>query len=308
LFPRLIVAVRSECRKRQLISVSMIVFLGGTGDIGSSVVPRLRLAGHQVIAPTSLELDLTNGDAVASFFGSLGQNYGLIFAAFIDRRRGETRVEFELNQLMVSNVMNHSNPSWCVFFSSIVVYGESPQLPINEDSMLAGEGLYSKAKQVAEHKIADAAEGRLPCLTVRFPGVFGGRARRQQSLDRILSTGLKIGEIALGGNGNVLRDWVSAAEVSEFLILNAANPRNAVVNFIRGESVAIDEYVAIALEVIPNISHRRANSGEESKTNDFVFDASRLQTLFPEWRFPPRERDIQELARELKSLHEQPLR
>jgi len=286
----------------------VIVFLGVTGDVGSVVVPRLRLAGYEVMAPTSSQLDLTNRDAVASFFGSLGQNYGLIFAAFIDRRRAETVVEFEMNQQMVGNVMNHSNPSWCVFLSSIAVYGESPQLPINEDSMLAGEGPYAKAKQVAEHKIADAAEGKFPCLTVRFPGVFGGRARRQQSLDRILSTGLKTGEIALGGNGNVLRDWVSAAEVSEFLILNAANPRNAVVNFIRGESVAIDEYVAIALEVIPNISHRRANSGEESKTNDFVFDASRLQTLFPEWGFPPRERDIQELARELKSLHEQPLR
>jgi len=286
----------------------MIVFLGVTGDIGSVVVPRLRLAGHEVIAPTSLELDLTNGDAVVSFFGSLGQNYGLIFAAFIDRRRAETIAEFAMNQLMVNNVMNHSNPSWCVFLSSIAVYGESPPLPINEDSILVGEGFYARAKQVAEHKIADAAAGKFPCLTVRFPGVFGGRARRNQSLDKILSTGLKTGEIALGGNGKVRRDWVSAAEVSEFLILNTANPRNAVVNFVRGESISIDEYVAIALEVIPNISHRRANFGEESKTSDFVFDASRLGALFPEWRFPPRERDIQELARELKSLHKQPLR
>jgi len=285
----------------------MIVFLGVTGDVGSVVVPRLRLAGYEVMAPTSSQLDLTNRDAVASFFGSLGQNYGLILAAFIDRRRGETRVEFELNQLMVGNVMNHSNPSWCVFLSSIAVYGESPQLPINEDSMLAGEGLYARAKHVAERQIADAAEGKFPCLTVRFPGVFGGRARRNQSLDKILSTGFKTGEIALGSNGNVLRDWVSADEVSEFLILNTANPRNAVVNFVRGESISVDEYVAIALEVIPNISHRCAKSGEVSETSDFVFDASRLRALFPEWRFPPRERDIQELARKLKSLHKQPL-
>jgi len=308
LFRRLIVAVRPECKRRQLISVFMIVFLGVTGDIGSAVVPRLRLAGHEVIAPKSSDVDLTNRNAVATFFGSLGQDYGLIFVAFIDRRRGETRFEFELNQLMVNNVMNHSNPSWCVFFSSIAVYGESPPLPINEESILAGEGFYAKAKQLAEHQIAGAGDGKFPCLTVRFPGVFGGRARRNQSLDKILSTGFKTGEIALGGNGNVLRDWVSAAEVSEFLILNASNPRNAVVNFVRGESISIDQYVAIALKVIPNISHRRANSGEESKTSDFVFDASRLRALFPEWRFPPRERDIQELARELKSLHKQPLR
>jgi len=286
----------------------MIVFLGVTGDIGSSVVPRLQLAGQEVIAPTSLELDLTNGDAVASFFGSLGQNYGLIFAAFIDRRRGETRVEFELNQLMVSNVMNHSNPSWCVFLSSIAVYGESPLLPINEDSILAGEGLYAKAKQLAEHQIAQAGDGKFPCLNLRLPGVFGGKGRQLQAFMTILKNGLKSGKVELGADGHVLRDWVSADEVSEFLILNTASPRNGVVNFVRGESISIDEYVAIALEVIPNISHRRAKSGEVSKTSDFVFDASRLRALFPEWRFPPRERDIQEVARELKSLHEQPLR
>jgi len=142
-------------------------------------------------------------------------------------------------------------------------------------------------------------------LTVRFPGVFGGRSRRNQSLDRILANGLKFGEIALGSNGNVFRDWVSANEDAEFLILNAANPRDAVVNFVRGESITIDEYVAIALKVMPNISHYRANSGNVSTTSDFVFDGARLRALFPEWRFPSREFDIYALAHDLRNLHEQ---
>jgi len=282
----------------------LIVFLGVTGDVGSVVVPQLRLAGHEVISPTSSDLDLTDSNAVSRFFGSLRRGYGLIFAAFIDRRRGETTIEFEMNQLMVDNVINHSRPAWCVFFSSIAVYGESPQLPISEDSILAGDVLYARAKQVAERKIADASNGKYPCLIVRFPGIFGGRTHRQQSIDKILSAGLKSGEITLGSNGNVLRDWVSANEVAEFLILNATNPKSAVVNFVRGESISIDEYVAIALEVVPNIRHHRANPGEVSPTSNFVFDNQRFRVLFPKWRFPPRARDIRELAGELKDLYE----
>lgn len=280
------------------------MFLGATGDVGSVVVPRLQAAGHVVMAPPSTELDLTNPESVAGFFKSLDREYALIFAAFIDRRRAETVVEFEMNQQMVVNVTNHSRPSWCVFFSSIAVYGESPQLPIDENSILAGEGLYAKAKQVAERQMAEVSDGKFPCLTVRFPGVFGGRAHRNQSLDRILKNGIESGEVSLGSNGNVLRDWVSATEVADFLLLNAGNPRSGVVNFVRGESIAIDEYVAIALEELPNIRHHCATPGDASATSDFVFDGSRLQVQFPEWCFPPRERDIHFLARELRDLRE----
>ena len=278
------------------------MFLGATGDVGSIVVPRLQAAGHEVIAPPSTELDLTNPESVAGFFKSLDREYALIFAAFVDRRRAETVMEFEMNQQMVVNVTNYSRPSWCVFFSSIAVYGESPQLPINENSILAGEGLYAKAKQVAERQMAEVSDGEFPCLTVRFPGIFGGRAHRRQSFDVILKNGIESGEISLGGNGNVLRDWVSATEVTDFLMLNARNPRKGVVNFVRGESIAIDEYVAIALEELPNIRHHCATPGDASATSDFVFDGSRLQVEFPDWSFPPRERDIHKLARELKDL------
>lgn len=128
------------------MSDCMIVFLGVTGDVRSVVVPRLQMAGHVVISPTSSELNLTNRDAGARFFGSLTQNYGLILAAFIDRRRVETMLEFEMNLTMVANVTSLSSPAWCVFPSSIAVYGESPQLPIDEGSALCGEGLYAKAK------------------------------------------------------------------------------------------------------------------------------------------------------------------
>jgi len=279
----------------------LIVLFGGAGDVGSVVAPWLRAAGYSVTAPSSKELDLSNSAAVADYFGSLPRGYGLLFFAFVDRRLGETTKEYDLNQRIVENVLKFANPAWMMFASSIAVYGEHPSLPITETSPLIGEGLYARAKRDAEVRIAAAAD-KFPNLIVRLPGVFGGHGRRNQSLDRILRKGLETGVIELHGNGNVLRDWVSAFEVAEFTVLFAQNVRDGLVNFVRGESIRIDDYVSAALEVLPHIRHHRANDGEVSGTNDFVFGATALCSLYPEWKFPDRKRDIHALALELERL------
>jgi nucleoside-diphosphate-sugar epimerase len=275
------------------------VILGVTGDIGSVVARHFAQIASQVIAPTSRQLDLTDGDAVESFFHRLRLDYGLFFAAFVDRRRGELPVHFEANARMVSNVVAYARPMWMTFCSSIIVYGENPELPISEISPLAGEGLYARAKIAAEMEIQAAADGRYPALTMRLPGVFGGMGPRNQSFDRILSTGLRDGQISLGPNGTVLRDWVSAWEVAEFLALYDSSPRAGLINFVRGESIPIDDYVAKAIEVVDGVRHLRDRSGASASVADFKFDAKVLRAMFPTWRFPVRSRDVYRVAREL---------
>jgi len=279
----------------------LILLLGVTGDVGSVVAPRLRAAGYEVSSPSSRDLDLSDSSAVEDYLGSLPQGYGLLFFAFIDRRRGETFKEYELNQRIVENVLKFGKPGWMMFASSIAVYGEHPSLPITETSPLIGEGLYARAKREAEARIA-AINDAYPKLIVRLPGVFGGHGRRNQSLDRILWTGVKTGVIDLQGNGGVLRDWVSAFEVADFIKLFAQNPRSGLVNFVRGESIKIDDYVSAALEVLSQVCHHRTTDVEASGTKNFVFSNRLLSSLFPEWNFPDRKRDIHALALELEKL------
>jgi len=282
----------------------VIVLLGGHGDIGSVVAVQLRNAGHTVVAPTSKQLDLTDPVAAEAFFSSLTGEYSLMFFAFKDRAGGETQQRYEANRWLVNNVLKFARPSSMLFASSISVYGEHPLLPISEKSPLIGEGFYTRAKQEAETRIVAESAGKYPSLVIRLPGVFGGRGKRGQAFDKILRGGLETGVIELRGNGNVLRDWISATEVADFASLFIREARSGLVNLVRGTSLKIDDYVACALEVLPNVQHWPAKIGESSQSSDFVFDTKALQYLYPEWKFPDRRRDIYSLAFELKQLHE----
>jgi len=282
----------------------VIVLLGGHGDIGSVVATQLRDAGNTVVAPNSKQLDLTDLVAAAAFFRSLTGEYDLMFFAFKDRASGETQQQYDANRWLVNNVLKFARPSSMLFASSIAVYGDRPLLPISENSPLIGEGFYAEAKREAENLIVAESAGKYASLLVRLPGVFGGRGKRGQSFDRILRNGLETRIIELGGNGNVLRDWVSATEVADFTSLFVRKARSGLVNFVRGESLKIDDYVETALEVLPQIQHRPGKLSESREASDFIFDAAALQNLYPEWRFPNRKRDIHALALELKQLRE----
>ena len=277
----------------------MILFLGASGDLGSVAVDELRRHGHEVVAPNSRELNLADPVAVESFCRSLPRRYAVVFAAFVDRRRGETAAEYDVNMRITENVLTHMRPDWMVFTGSIVVYGEHPAIPITESTTLVDSGLYARAKREAEQMVVLASQGRHPTLVARLPGVFGGRSKRNQSLDRILLNGIRTGEISLEANGLIRRDWVSAWEVTEFLNHFSRMPIDGLVNVVRGDSLTIDEYVSLALEFLPGIHHDRLQMTTRQDLAHFVFDASHFRSLFPSWTFPDRERDLHRLAREL---------
>jgi hypothetical protein len=129
--------------------------------------------------------------------------------------------------------------------------------------------------------------------------VFGGQNQRNQALDRILLNGMRSRQIALGANGFIRRDWLSAWEVTEFLNHYSNMPIDGLVNVVRGESWTIDQYVAKALEVVHSVRHDRLEMTTRQDLTHFVFDASNFRSLFPSWTFPDRERDLYRLAIEL---------
>jgi nucleoside-diphosphate-sugar epimerase len=278
----------------------MIIVLGGSGDIGSAVVKSFRALGHDVLAPLSSDVDLSIANDVRTFFDSIQSVYGLVFSAFIDGRRGESAKAFRANEAMSANVAKFSHPRWMVFTSSIAVYGRQPRIPLRERTPLDLSGLYARAKVNAERRFTRAASGNYPCLVARLPGVFGGHGSRNQALDRILKQGFKVGEISLGPNGRSRRDWISAWEVAEFIAHYEASPKTGVINLVRGESIAIDDYVDIALGESARIRHIRSPSEVQPQALDLDFDATRLRADFPMWSFARRERDLRRLAVELE--------
>jgi nucleoside-diphosphate-sugar epimerase len=269
----------------------MPVVLGGSGDIGSILVARLRENHARFLAPTSKQVDLTDTRSTRKFFSSLSEPYSLVFAAFLDRRQGDNVQTLKLNSLMFENVINFANPSSLAFLSSMDVYGKTPVLPITENSTTDGSSFYSQAKLLAESKLSQTFAEKIDFLVLRLPGIYGGNGPRNAALDRILEKGRRERQINVGAGGSLLRDWIYAGELARFLIGWLKQPKSGTYNFATGESWTINRYISECVSEIGDIRHKIDTVDGIAKDNfgaDHVFDCRNLYAAFNSWKFEDR--------------------
>ena len=273
------------------MSRDLTVVLGGSGDIGSVIVARLKENQDNFLAPSSKQVDLTDAHSTQNFFTSITEPYSLVFAAFLDRRQGDNESTLKLNLLMVDHVAKFAKPCSLVFLSSMDVYGKNPMLPITEDTSTDDSSFYSQAKLVAEAKLTQTFEEKISLLILRLPGVYGGHGPRNAALDRILTKGVKERMIDIGGGGSLLRDWIYAGEVARFLITWLVQPISGTFNFATGESWTIDRYVSECLSEFGEIKHVVNVIDETEKYKfgtDHIFDNKNLSAVFTGWKFENR--------------------
>lgn len=282
----------------------LTVVLGGSGDIGSVLVARLETSGCRYLAPSSKQVDLTDVSSTQTFFSSISEPFVLVFAAFLDRRQGDTEQTLKLNLQMIENVVNFAKPSAVIFLSSMEVYGKNPKLPITESNTTNETSFYSKAKLLAESKLAESFGGKVKLMVLRLPGVYGGRGPRNAALDRIITNGLNEGQIEIGDGGSLLRDWIYAEELARFLIDSLVEPVNGLFNFATGESWTIDRYVSECLIGAKEIQHhiKSVDRATKSRTGvDHVFNNKLLGTAFPAWQFEIRSLSLKRFAESTKT-------
>lgn len=279
---------------------ALTVVLGGSGDIGSVLVARLKKNQDRFLAPTSKQVDLTSTTSTKSFFSSISDPYSVVFAAFLDRRQGDNEQTLDLNLLMVENIVNFAKPRSLVFLSSMDVYGKSPKLPITEDTQTDETSFYSRAKLLAEFKLSQTFAEKTPLLVIRLPGVYGGQGPRNAALDRILAKGIKERLINIGGGGSLLRDWIYAGEVARFLIDWFDKPVSGTFNFVTGTSWTIDRYISECLSETGEIRHEIKQVDETEKFKfgaDHIFDNKHLTEVFTDWTFENRSSSLKTFSK-----------
>lgn len=113
--------------------------------VGSAILRKFQLAGFSnIITRTHHELDLTNQDAVHSFFMSEKPDYVIVAAAKVGGILANNiyRAQFLFENLMIQNNLIHESylqgVKKLIFLGSSCIYPKMAPQPISEDSLLTG--------------------------------------------------------------------------------------------------------------------------------------------------------------------------
>ena len=266
-----------------------IVIIGGSGHVGSFLVPNLISAGHEVVNLTrgkappyvdddawakvvKIQVDRAAEDAAGTFGHRV---LALEPEVVIDMICFTTESARALVEALRGRVRH------LIHCGSIWRYGMSVKLPIKEDDTSPPFGEYGTAKAaIAEMLAAETRSGGL-LTTVLHPGHISGPGWQPigplGNLDPgvwyALSAGL---EIPVPGSGTELMHHVHAADVAQAFQLAVEHPEAAggqSFNVAASAALTVRGFMAIAASWFGQIANTRSVSWEEFRAGTAVESA-----------------------------------
>ena len=270
----------------------LVLVTGAAGFIGSHLCEALLARGHQVVgvdcftdyydraakesnlrmALAEAGFRLVEADLVDVDLPRLLDGVELIYhLAGQPGVRGSWGSQFEVyvrNNILATQRLLEA--SWTaghvplVYASSSSVYGNRPEMPLQESAAPAPISPYGVTKLAAEHlcRLYNDVYG-LPTLSLRLFTVYGPRQRPDMAFRRFLKAAATGQEIELYGDGSQTRDFTYVADVVRAFLLAgdkclARDTAVQVVNVAGGTRASVNEVLdGIAALARGNLSVRR---------------------------------------------------
>ena len=221
----------------------MISLYGSTGFIGSIY---LSLYPDQVVViPRDQRIPDTNE---ALYFISTTDNYNIFSDPFLD-------VETNL-KVLIETLEECKNTENIVFnfISSWFVYGQTADLPVNEETYCNPTGFYSITKRAAEQLLISYCQTfGLKYRILRLCNVFGpgdSRAsKKRNALQYLIERVVKNKDINLYHNGEVTRDFMYVVDVCRAInLIVKSGPLNTIMNIGSGLGISFKEIMTYVRE------------------------------------------------------------
>ena len=281
---------------------SKIYIAGHNGMVGSAIVRKLESEGFcNLVTRTSTELDLTNQQAVISFFEQEQPEYVFLAAAKVGgiEANNTYRAEFLYDNLMIqSNVIHQSyvhGVKKLLFLASSCIYPKMAPQPIKEEYLLTGQleptnEPYAIAK-IAGVKMCENYNRQYGCnfISVMPTNLYGPNDNYNLETAHVLPALLrkfheakinKCDKVELWGTGNPKREFLHVDDLAEACFhLMRTYEDNISVNIGTGNDISIKDLAELIKEIIGFTGEIIYNSEKPDGTPRKLLDVSLIHKL-----------------------------
>jgi len=294
------------------MNLEPIFVAGHRGLVGSAIVRNLTAKGYRnILTRTRSELDLTQTDAVRSFFETERPQSVILAAAKVGgiKANNDAPVDFLLQNLKIQNnvieAANDFGVNKLLFLGSSCIYPKFAPQPIREDSLLTGSleptnEWYALAK-IAGIKLcqAYARQAGRNFISAMPTNLYGPEDNFDLQTSHVLPALLRKAHEAKCSGKNELMVWGSGtprrellfvddlAEACRFLLENYNSPD--FVNIGWGEDVSIRELAELICEVVGFQGELVFDTSKPDGTPRKLLDIGRIKALGWAPKVPLRE-------------------
>ena len=285
--------------------MSKVAVTGGAGFIGSNLVARLILEGHDVVVIDDLstglnsnvidqacefrELSITDFAGLKAAIKDCQTIFHLAARGSVPRSIKNPVATHDVNATGTLNVLEvaRSSGAHVIFSSSSSVYGRNMQLPKDESMWLGPMTPYAASKLAAEGYVqAYASAYKVPTTLLRFFNVFGPRQRPDHEYAAVLPKWIWLAmqgkAIDVYGDGSASRDFTYVDTVLD-IAMTAMNEKvltEGAMNLAYGNRIFLSDTIEFLRKHFPdlmvNYVAERLGDVKESQNAPEL-----LKTLFP---------------------------
>ena len=279
-----------------------IYIAGHRGMVGSAMHRKLLAEGfNNIVVRTSAELDLTNQQAVASFFAQEKPDYVFLAAAKVGGivANNTYRADFIYQNLMIeSNIIHQAyvnNVKKLMFFGSSCIYPKLAPQPLKEDYLLTGELEYTNEPyaiaKIAGIKLCESYRDQYGCnfISVMPTNLYGYGDNYHPNHSHVLPALIRRLHEAKENNAPFIEAWGTGTPLREFLfvddladacyLLMQKYNEKQFVNVGCGEDISIKDLINLVKKVIGYGGDIRFDTTKPDGTPRKLMDATKLRNM-----------------------------
>lgn len=278
-----------------------IYIAGHRGMVGSAILRNLKDKGFtNFVTRTSKELNLTNQEAVATFFAEEKPDYVFLAAAKVGgiHANNTYRGQFLYENLMIQNNVIHQSYVQGVrklqFLGSSCIYPKMAPQPLKEEYLLTGtlestNEPYAIAK-IAGIKMCEAYRSQYDCdfISVMPTNLYGPNDNYDLNNSHVLPALIRkfheakesnAESVEIWGTGSPKREFLHVDDLAEacvYLMENYSEPE--LVNIGTGEDISIKDLALLIKDIVGFEGELRFDTSKPDGTPRKLMDVGKLHS------------------------------